>query len=49
MLGWDPCNGFDVSVGEVGTFNPAGFENCEKLFHHIRYKTITKHNSRVFI
>ena len=29
-------NIFDVSVGEVGPFNPAGLDNCEKLFGHIR-------------
>ena len=36
FLSSGPLNGFDVCVGEVGSFNPAGLDNCEKLFEHIR-------------
>ena len=36
ILNTGPRNSFDVSVGEIGPFNPAGFDNCEKLFKHIR-------------
>ena len=29
-------NGFDVKIGEIGPFNPAGLDNCGKLLEHIR-------------
>ena len=30
----------EVTLGEIGDFNPAGFDNCQKLHAHIRQKAI---------
>ena len=33
-------NGFNVRIGEVGDFNPAGLDNCGRLHSHVKYAYI---------